>query len=211
MSTPLLICDDSNMARKQVARSLPEGWDVDISFATNGLEAIEAIKAGKGDVLLLDLNMPVMDGYEVLQAIVKEDLPTMVVVISGDIQPEAHQRVTSLGALDFIKKPVNKDKLTEVLSSYGIYNAEEILSTPSETTQTQTEPLLDLPPVVTSTMVEVEEVDSHKEEIGFLDPDLRDSYQEIANVAMGRAGDLLARLLDVFVELPIPNVNLDGR
>ncbi len=208
MSTPLLICDDSNMARKQVARSLPEGWDVDISFATNGLEAIEAIKAGKGDVLLLDLNMPVMDGYEVLQAIVKEDLPTMVVVISGDIQPEAHQRVTSLGALDFIKKPVNKDKLTEVLSSYGIYNAEEILSTPSETTQTQTEPLLDLPPVVTSTMVEVEEVDSHKEEIGFLDPDLRDSYQEIANVAMGRAGDLLARLLDVFVELPIPNVNL---
>jgi len=37
---------------------------------------------------------------------------------------------------------------------------------------------------------------------------LRDCYQEIANVAMGQAGDLLARLLDVFVVLPIPNVNL---
>ena len=113
MSIPLLICDDSNMARKQVARSLPDGWDVDITFATNGKEGIEAIKAGKGDVLLLDLNMPVMDGYQVLETIVKEDLNAMVIVISGDIQPEAHQRVTSLGALDFIQKPVNKAKLTD--------------------------------------------------------------------------------------------------
>ena len=208
MSTPLLICDDSNMARKQVARSLPEGWNVDISFATNGLEAIEAIQAGKGDVLLLDLNMPVMDGYEVLEAIVKEDLPTMVIVISGDIQPEAHERVTRLGALDFIQKPVNKDKLTEILSSYGIYNAETVTHTDSsaaECSHTQAEPEVDLPPVVTSTLVENI---SPEEDVVLLAPDLRDCYQEIANVAMGRAGDLLARLLDVFVELPIPNVNL---
>lgn len=120
MSTPLLICDDSNMARKQVARSLPDGWDVDISFATNGREGIEAIKQGKGDVLLLDLNMPEMDGYEVLEAIVKQDLPTLTVVISGDIQPSAYERVIKLGALDFIRKPVSKEKLTEVLVKYGI-------------------------------------------------------------------------------------------
>ena len=82
MPTSLLICDDSTMARKQVARSLPIGWDVDITFATNGVEALSAIKAGKGDILLLDLNMPVMDGYQVLEAIVKENLPTLVVIIS---------------------------------------------------------------------------------------------------------------------------------
>ena len=81
MTTPLLICDDSNMARKQVARSLPDGWDVDISFATNGFEAIEAIKAGKGDVLFLDLNMPGMDGYEVLQAIVNEDSLVIIYLV----------------------------------------------------------------------------------------------------------------------------------
>lgn len=207
MSTPLLICDDSNMARKQVARSLPDGWDVDITFATNGFEAIDAIKAGKGDVLFLDLNMPGMDGYEVLQTIVKEDLPTMVIVISGDIQPEAHQRVTSLGALDFIQKPVNKNKLTEILSSYGVFTAEDLESAPNVKEESvDKSSKLDLPPV--SAPTKVEEVKPEEESIGFLEPDLRDCYQEIVNVAMGRAGDLLARLLDVFVVLPIPNVNL---
>jgi len=211
MSTPLLICDDSNMARKQVARSLPDGWDVDISFACNGVEGIAAIKAGKGDVLLLDLNMPVMDGYQVLEAIVKEDLPTMVIVISGDIQPEAHQRVTSLGALDFIQKPISKDKLTEILSAYGIFTKND----GNEEQRTQSAQINSpLPnkislPTITDPIQPLKEF--HEEGISeeiFIDPELRDCYQEIANVAMGRAGDLLARLLDVFVLLPIPNVNL---
>ena len=207
MATPLLICDDSNMARKQVARSLPDGWDVDISFATNGAEGIEAIKAGKGDVLLLDLNMPVMDGYEVLQAIVEQDLPTLVIVISGDIQPSAHKRVTGLGALDFIRKPVSKDKLTEILSAYGIYTAPTLQDKESTNpVEDELSAKVDLPPVSISQIDEP--VENKKPEIAFLEPDLRDCYQEIANVAMGRAGDLLARLLDVFVVLPIPNVNL---
>lgn len=207
MSTPLLICDDSNMARKQVARSLPDGWDVDISFATNGAEGIEAIKAGKGDVLLLDLNMPVMDGYEVLQAIVEQDLPTLVIVISGDIQPSAHKRVTSLGALDFIQKPVSKDKLTQILSAYGIYTASTAQDKESVIPVIEEPPTkIDLPPVSISQVEDQTQV--KKAEIDFLESDLRDCYQEIANVAMGRAGDLLARLLDVFVVLPIPNVNL---
>ncbi|WP_448246723.1 response regulator [Thalassotalea agariperforans] len=198
MSTRLLICDDSNMARKQVARSLPDGWDVDISFAANGAEGIEAIKAGKGDVLLLDLNMPVMDGYEVLQTIVKEDLPTLTIVISGDIQPEAHQRVTSLGALDFIQKPVNKEKLTEILLSYGVFTKEETLASEQKPEQKRVEDVKENHIEVVHEAVEFEQLDNN----------LRDCYQEIANVAMGRAGDLLARLLNVFVMLPIPNVNL---
>lgn len=40
MTTPVLICDDSGFARKQMARSIPDGWDVSISFAGNGQEAL---------------------------------------------------------------------------------------------------------------------------------------------------------------------------
>ncbi len=120
MAIPLLICDDSSMARKQVARSLPEGWDVEITFATNGLEGIQAIREGKGEMVFLDLTMPEMDGYQVLEAVKNEGLNAMIIVISGDIQPTAHQRVTGLGAMDFIQKPVNPEKLAETLRKFGL-------------------------------------------------------------------------------------------
>lgn len=210
MTTTLLICDDSNMARKQVARSLPDGWDVEINFAGNGIEGIDLIKAGKADVLLLDLNMPIMDGYQVLETILAENLPTLCIVISGDIQPESYQRVTSLGALGFIQKPINKNILTEVLSSHGVFsingmsnnrlvqckqaNIENIQPVKAAKFIATAQPLVEIPKVITQSEVT-------------LSTDMRDCYQEIANVAMGRAGDLLARLLNVFVELPIPNVN----
>lgn len=120
MAIPLLICDDSGLARKQVARALPNGWDVDITFATNGLEALTAIRAGQGDIVFLDLTMPEMDGFGVLERIRAEDLKTVVIVISGDIQPIARERVMRLGALDFIKKPVDSDRLTATLETFGL-------------------------------------------------------------------------------------------
>ncbi|PUA26957.1 MAG: response regulator [Cellvibrio sp. 79] len=120
MAIPLLICDDSMMARKQVARSLPEGLEVDITFATNGAEGLQAIRDGKGEMVFLDLTMPEMDGYQVLEAVKTEGLDAMIIVISGDIQPTAHERVTQLGALDFIQKPVNPEKLAETLRKFGL-------------------------------------------------------------------------------------------
>lgn len=120
MSIPLLICDDSNMARKQVYKALPASWDVDVSFAANGVEGLQAIREGKGEVVFLDLTMPDMDGYEVLRQVREEGLKCVVIVISADIQPEARERVMKAGALDFVKKPINGDKLADVLRTYGL-------------------------------------------------------------------------------------------
>lgn len=108
------------MARKQVARALPDEWEVDITFATNGAEGLEAIRAGKGEMVFLDLTMPIVDGYGVLESVKSEGLKSVVIVISGDIQPEAQDRVCSLGALAFIKKPVSKEKLRETLNKFGL-------------------------------------------------------------------------------------------
>ena len=120
MSIPLLICDDSNMARKQVQRALPEGWDVDVTFATNGVEGLAAIRAGKGEMVFLDLTMPEMDGYQVLEQIRAEGLKAVVIVISADVQPEARERVMQLGALDFIRKPISNEKLALTLKNFGL-------------------------------------------------------------------------------------------
>lgn len=173
MVTPVLICDDSSFAQKQMARALPRDWDVSISFAINGIEALEALRAGRGDILFLDLNMPAMDGYQVLEAIRGEAINTLVIVVSGDIQPEARARVLALGALDFIKKPIDADKIGEILDKYGIRGMPG---------QTRSAPGIRV--------------------------DHLDRYQEITNVAMGRAGDLLARLLGTFVKLPVPRVSM---
>lgn len=188
MPTPVLICDDSSVARKQMARTLPSDWDIEISFANHGEEAITAIKEGLGDIMFLDLNMPVMDGYETLEEIKRQDLPTMVIVVSGDIQPEAHTRVKALGAVDFIKKPTSPELLSELLEKYGLYSPSAQPATSSASAK---------PPVMPTIK---------KGEIGQIE--YRDCIQEIANVAMGQAADLLARLLNVFVKLPIPRVNL---
>lgn len=123
MSIPLLVVDDSSFARKQVVRALPKDWDVEVSQAVNGEDALEQIQAGKGEVVLLDLTMPVMDGFGVLENIRAKDLPAVVIVISGDIQPEAEARVMKLGALAFIKKPLDSDQLSQVLSDFGIHSA----------------------------------------------------------------------------------------
>lgn len=126
MKTSVVICDDSNLARKQMARSLPDEWDVDVTFAVNGEDAMDKLRKGMGEVLFLDLNMPILDGYGVLEAIKNEGLSVLTIVVSGDIQKEAHERVKSLGALDFIKKPIDKDKLQELLNKYGVNSESDL-------------------------------------------------------------------------------------
>lgn len=175
MPLPILICDDSALARKQIAQSMPKDWDISISFAVDGVTCLESIRQGNGDIVFLDLNMPVMNGYEVLEEIQRNDLPAIVIVISGDIQEKAYKRVRELGAISFIKKPINNEKLTSILEQYGIYKPGDYHSL--------------------STSVKSEKVE------------FRDALQEVSNIAMGHAGDLLGRLLDVFILLPVPNVN----
>ncbi len=120
MAIPLTVVDDSRISRKMVIRALPPGWDVEITQAENGEEALAAYRAGKADVMFLDLTMPVMDGYEVLEHLQKESLNTFVVVISADIQLEAQERVKKLGAMAFIKKPVKTENIVAVLEEYGL-------------------------------------------------------------------------------------------
>ena len=172
MPTPIVICDDSSFARKQMLRALPDGSDVNITFAVDGVEGLAAVEAAKAEIIFLDLNMPKMDGYEALKAIREAELPCKVIIVSGDIQPDAHKRVMDLGATAFIKKPVNNEEIGQILVEHGV----KIFK------RKRTRAVV-------------------------VDTDIRAGCQEVANVAMGRAADLLARLLNVYIDMPIPNVN----
>lgn len=174
---PLVICDDSNMARKQLLRALPAEWGVSVTQATNGLEGLDAVRRGLGEVMLLDLTMPVMDGYQTLAAIRKENLDVKIIVVSGDVQDEAVRRVMELGALAFIKKPADPDELKNTLTRLGL------LGEPA--------PVPTIAPAMTGAIIS-----------------FQDAFRETINVAMGRAAALLAKVLGVFVQLPVPTVNM---
>ncbi len=120
MALPVLICDDSLLARKQVRKSLPESFDAEFQTAGNGLEALAILRAQEIGLVFLDLTMPELDGIGVLEAIKAEGIDCFVIVISADIQPEMKKRVMELGALAFIHKPVNEEKLHSILKQYGL-------------------------------------------------------------------------------------------
>ena len=120
MPVSVLVVDDSPMARKMLIRSLPTGWDASVTQASNGIEALAAYRTGTIDVMFLDLTMPEMDGYQVLETLRQEGANCPVVVCSADIQPRAQERVLALGAIAFVKKPVDAQKLEPVLRQYGI-------------------------------------------------------------------------------------------
>ncbi|WP_039977690.1 response regulator [Vibrio jasicida] len=176
MSFPVLICDDSALARKQMARSLPATLNADVTFAIHGKNALEELAQKEFKLMFLDLTMPEMDGFETLENMKRLGIQTPVVVVSGDIQPKAKERVFALGAKAFIQKPIGKDELKATLRE---------LVEPEQCPQVITPITLELPILRR-----------------------RDIYMEVANVSIGRAADALARHFDVFVQLPLPNVNI---
>lgn len=120
MALPVLICDDSLLARKQVRKSLPEHFEAEFQTAANGVEALAILRQQEIGLVFLDLTMPELDGVGVLEAIKAEQIDCFVIVISADIQPEMQKRVMELGALAFVKKPVSEEKLTGILKQYGL-------------------------------------------------------------------------------------------
>lgn len=120
MALSILVVDDSPMARKMLIKALPAQWNAEITQAGNGIEALAAYKAGKIDLMFLDLTMPEMDGYQTLEALRAQELNCIVIVVSADIQPIAQERVLKLGAAAFIKKPVDITKLEPILHQFGL-------------------------------------------------------------------------------------------
>ncbi len=120
MPIPVTIADDSLMSRKAVKRALPPEWDVEVTEACNGKEALAAVEAGKAEVLFLDLTMPELDGFGVLKHLHEHHAKTVVIVISADIQPESKKEVDSLGAFRFLHKPLQAEQLREALSDMGL-------------------------------------------------------------------------------------------
>lgn len=105
MPAKILLVDDNKQIRSiNAARLVAGGYQV--REAGDGIEALKLLKEEMPDLIILDLMMPVMDGYKVLQ-VVKSSPQTRgvpVIVLSGKGQPEEIEKALKLGANDFLNK-----------------------------------------------------------------------------------------------------------
>ena len=102
----VVIADDSAFMRKVISDLLTKTPDFQVvGIARNGKEAVELVAKEKPDLLTLDINMPVMDGLQALQVIMK-DCPVPVLMFSSLTKKDADEtiRALELGAVDFLCK-----------------------------------------------------------------------------------------------------------
>jgi len=112
-----LIVDDSSVMRKIVERSLRQaGIDLsEVKEASNGAEALSVVTQGGVDLILCDINMPVMDGLEFLrqlQAVESaKSVPVVMITTEGN---ESHVvQALSVGARGYIRKPFTPDQVKQ--------------------------------------------------------------------------------------------------
>ena len=116
MPIKILIIEDSIFSRTFIKKFF-QGKNVEISEAVNGLEGIKKIRENTPDLIFLDLLMPELDGFEVLERLKKSDLKIPVIVLTADIQETSKKRCFDLGAKFFLNKPFKQEKITEILNS----------------------------------------------------------------------------------------------
>ena len=110
----ILIVDDSSFQRRLIRRALGPLAE-DTIEAGDGKAAIELLQHESPDVILLDLLMPELDGFQVLAQLQEKQCPIPRVVLTADVQDTAAERCRELGAFDVIHKPPNEEKLRGIL------------------------------------------------------------------------------------------------
>lgn len=118
MSKKILVIEDEKPLAQAINLKLShEGFEV--SIAQDGEEGLELIKQSKPDLVLMDLIMPNLDGFGLLEKLREEKIETKVIVLSNLGQEEDIERTKQLGAIDFfVKADFALSDLVEVVKKY---------------------------------------------------------------------------------------------
>jgi Response regulator containing CheY-like receiver domain and AraC-type DNA-binding domain len=103
-----LIADDS-MFQRLVLSKIAKAEGFDVLEAKNGQECLDILRSQSPDIALLDINMPVLSGMEVLEAAQATGHASRIVVISADIQDTTRQRCLDHGVRAMLPKPPQED------------------------------------------------------------------------------------------------------
>ncbi|MDY6964445.1 MAG: response regulator [Halobacteriota archaeon] len=125
----ILVVDDSMLIRQIVKKALKtEGHEV--IEASDGVEALEKAVAEKPECIFLDILMPEMDGFGVLEKLKEKGLSIPVIVLSADIQETTKTKCFELGVADFLNKVPKEDEMLGALQKVLSSNKNEELCSP---------------------------------------------------------------------------------
>ncbi len=116
MIKKILLVDDSPVARKIMLHCMPKDRGYEFHEGVNGEDGVAKFAEIQPDVTFLDITMPIMDGFQVLEKIKGVDREAVVVICTADIQPKSLARANELGALTVVRKPPTKEAIVDVLS-----------------------------------------------------------------------------------------------
>lgn len=114
-----MVIDDNDLLRSLVRMHL-QALGHEVLLCEDGAVAIRMLFAERPDLVLLDLGMPFIDGFELLRALKGDPLTRhiAVVVMTSFGDPSTQDRVRELGASEFLTKPVTKEMLAEVVAKH---------------------------------------------------------------------------------------------
>ncbi|MEZ5172794.1 MAG: response regulator [Bacteroidia bacterium] len=121
---PVLLVED-NIMNQFVANQVLELWNIKVDFASNGLEATDMLKEKDYALVLMDLQMPVMSGYEAT-AFIRDrtnrlrnpDIP--IIALTADAFPETKKKVLEAGMNDFVTKPLEQNDLYNKIKLHAL-------------------------------------------------------------------------------------------
>ena len=110
----ILVVDDDGLARMEISRCVEQQGHT-VSLAEDGAQALDMLRSQKFDLVLLDLLMPDVDGFEVLRQMKADatlrEVPVIVITAVGE--PESVAKCAEMGAIDHLTKPVDLNLLAE--------------------------------------------------------------------------------------------------
>jgi signal transduction histidine kinase/CheY-like chemotaxis protein len=114
----ILVAEDNQM-NQQLIRHLMKQWSLDFTLVNNGREVLQALKKKAYSLILMDIQMPEMDGYDTTLAIrneLKLDLP--IIAMTAHAMVGEKERCLSFGMNDYISKPIRDAELYQILKQY---------------------------------------------------------------------------------------------
>jgi len=116
----ILVVDDASLVRRYY-RSALETAGFEVAEALNGLEALELLLGGRFDLVIVDVNMPQMDGVSFLQTLRAKSLPLSSIpalVISSESEPQRVAAASAAGANFYLVKPLRPETLVRYVSLF---------------------------------------------------------------------------------------------